>query len=100
MIYQIFLYFLAFLFINVNTNNKSKSNYSKSFTKNDIWDPDSLYNYTKTNFLDINNPNRLSNLKHNRNKNRRKTRGMIIVGDLEDNKEEEENDSRPRKLSK
>ena len=42
-----------------NTLDKGPENSTQ-----DIWDPDSLYNYTKLNFLDSNNPNKTSNLKH------------------------------------
>ena len=67
MIKQNYFYILLF-FVNIHyiySKNKTKSqNPQNSGVKNKIWDPDSLYDYTKENFLSKNNPNKESNLKH------------------------------------
>ncbi len=56
----IFIIFnFSFILVENNTLDKGPENSTQ-----DIWDPDSLYNYTKLNFLDSNNPNKTSNLKH------------------------------------
>ena len=56
----IFIIFnFSFILIENNTLHKGPEH-----TSQDIWDPDSLYNYTKINFLDSKNPNKASNLKH------------------------------------
>ena len=64
---QNFFYILLFLmhFHNIYSNNKTLfENPRNSEIKNKTWDPDSLYDYTKENFLSENNPNKSSNLKH------------------------------------
>ena len=52
---QIFL-----LLLNYSLNYYS----NETSTKDKIWDPDSLYDYTKSKFLDSKNPNKSTNLKY------------------------------------
>ena len=58
-----FIIFIIFNFSFIFVENNSLDKEPKNSTQK-IWDPDSLYNYTKINFLDSNNPNKSLNLKH------------------------------------
>jgi len=58
-----FIIFITFNFSFIFVESDTLDKESESSTQ-EIWDPDSLYNYTKINFLDSNNPNKTSNLKH------------------------------------